>query len=55
MNKSSLLEQIEQCRKEMITLSDLYGINSDIVIQSSKRLDDLLNQYQMINYRKLAS
>jgi len=41
-----LLKQIEQCRAEMITLSHSYRMTDDVVIQSSKKLDDLLNQYQ---------
>lgn len=45
MLKPSLLKEIEQRREEMIALCSLYGMNSDIVIQSSERLDDLLNQY----------
>lgn len=46
MNKSLLLEKIEICREEMITLSDLYGMTSEVVIQTSKKLDNLLNEYQ---------
>lgn len=46
MSEAVLLKKIEQCREEMIQLSNSYGINSEIVIQSSKKLDDLLNQYQ---------
>lgn len=30
----------------MITLSHSYQMTDDVVIQSSKKLDDLLNQYQ---------
>jgi|GEM_PF-6035530 len=45
MLKPSLLKEIEQCREEMIALCSQYGMNADIVIQSSERLDDLLNQY----------
>lgn len=55
MEESVLLDQIEQCRREMIALSDLHGINADIVIQSSKRLDELLNALQLLPNRKLAS
>lgn len=46
MQKASLLKQIEQCRAEMITLSYSYPMTDDVVVQSSKKLDDLLNQYQ---------
>lgn len=46
--RKSLLLKIEQCREEMLTLSDLHGMTSEIVLQSSKKLDDLLNEYQHI-------
>lgn len=46
MSESLLLEKIEICREEMITLSDLYGMTSEVVIQTSKKLDGLLNEYQ---------
>lgn len=46
MQNALLLKKIEQCRAEMITLSHSYQMTDDVVIQSSKRLDDLLNQYQ---------
>ncbi|MFC0302087.1 aspartyl-phosphate phosphatase Spo0E family protein [Virgibacillus soli] len=40
------MKQIEQCRKEMISLGSEYELTSDVVVQSSKRLDNLLLQYQ---------
>ncbi|WP_284141603.1 MULTISPECIES: aspartyl-phosphate phosphatase Spo0E family protein [unclassified Virgibacillus] len=43
---NSLLKEIEQCREKMIALGALYGLTADIVVQYSKRLDDLLNEYQ---------
>ncbi|MFD2759906.1 aspartyl-phosphate phosphatase Spo0E family protein [Lentibacillus juripiscarius] len=47
MDKNSiLLKKIEQCRKEMLNMSSQYGLTSQAVIQSSQRLDELLNQYQ---------
>lgn len=46
MQKASLLKKIEQCRAEMIMLSHSYRMTDDIVVQSSKKLDALLNQYQ---------
>lgn len=46
MQKDLLLKQIEQCRAEMITLSHSYPMTDEVVVQSSKRLDDLLNEYQ---------
>ncbi|GAA0594193.1 hypothetical protein GCM10009001_07890 [Virgibacillus siamensis] len=45
-NNSILLEKIEQCRNEMIILSSDHELTSEIVIESSKKLDDLLNTYQ---------
>lgn len=55
MSESLLLEKIEDCRKEMITLSDLYGMTSEVVIQTSKKLDILLNEYQgtSANYKDM--
>ncbi|TQS71066.1 aspartyl-phosphate phosphatase Spo0E family protein [Ornithinibacillus gellani] len=41
-----LLQEIEQCRKEMIELGVAHGLTSDIVVQSSKKLDHLLVTYQ---------
>ncbi|MDY0395009.1 Spo0E family sporulation regulatory protein-aspartic acid phosphatase [Virgibacillus halophilus] len=41
-----LLKEIEICRKEMIALANEHGLNSESVIHCSKKLDDLLNQYQ---------
>lgn len=41
-----LLKEIEICRKEMIDLADQHGLNSEHVILCSKKLDNLLNQYQ---------
>jgi Spo0E like sporulation regulatory protein len=47
-----LLLQIEQCRKEMIALSDTYKLTSEAVVKTSKKLDNLLNQYQTNNINK---
>ncbi|GGA78747.1 aspartyl-phosphate phosphatase Spo0E family protein [Ornithinibacillus halotolerans] len=44
-----LLEQIEECRKELIALSDNNKLTSKIVVETSKKLDDLLNEYQSID------
>lgn len=46
MTKSILLEKIEECRKEMILLSDDHDLTSEAVISSSMRLDELINLYQ---------
>ncbi|WP_081755788.1 aspartyl-phosphate phosphatase Spo0E family protein [Paucisalibacillus sp. EB02] len=47
-----LLLQIEQCRKEMIALSDTYKLTSEVVVKTSEKLDNLLNQYQISNINK---
>lgn len=41
-----LLQEIEQCRKEMIKLSITHDLTSEDMIESSQKLDELLNQYQ---------
>jgi len=41
----NLLKEIEQCRREMIKLSINHGLTSDVVVQSSQRLDELINEY----------
>lgn len=46
MTKSTLLEKIEECRKEMILLSDNHDLTSEAVITSSMKLDELINLYQ---------
>ncbi|WP_156291614.1 aspartyl-phosphate phosphatase Spo0E family protein [Oceanobacillus salinisoli] len=46
MTKSVLLEKIEECREEMILLSDNHDLTSEAVISSSMKLDELINQYQ---------
>ncbi|RKQ29053.1 aspartyl-phosphate phosphatase Spo0E family protein [Oceanobacillus halophilus] len=46
MTKSVLLEKIEECREEMILLSDDHDLTSDVVISSSMKLDELINEYQ---------
>lgn len=43
-----ILYEIEQCRAEMISLSKKYGMTSDEIIRTSKRLDGLLNEYQRL-------
>jgi len=45
VNNSLLLEKIEQCRKEMISLSDFNALTSEKVISSSAKLDKLINEY----------
>ncbi|WP_085993611.1 aspartyl-phosphate phosphatase Spo0E family protein [Oceanobacillus senegalensis] len=46
MTKSVLLEKIEECREEMILLSDSHDLTSEAVISSSMKLDELINEYQ---------
>lgn len=41
-----LLNEIEQCRTEMIKLSYSYPLTSEIVVQTSRKLDELINEYQ---------
>ncbi|HAM79514.1 aspartyl-phosphate phosphatase Spo0E family protein [Ornithinibacillus bavariensis] len=42
-----LLQKIEQCRKEMIALSGSYKLSSEVMVETSKKLDHLLNEYQL--------
>ncbi|MFC3041754.1 Spo0E family sporulation regulatory protein-aspartic acid phosphatase [Virgibacillus xinjiangensis] len=46
MSKSVLLEKIEECRQEMISLSDTHDLTSEVVMSSSMKLDKLINEYQ---------
>lgn len=46
MGKTVLLEKIEECRHEMIALSDSHELTSEAVIASSIKLDNLINEYQ---------
>lgn len=48
MNIPVILYEIEQCRAEMISLSKKYGMTSDAVIRTSRRLDSLLNEYRRL-------
>lgn len=41
-----LLKEIELCRAEMIELSYSYPLTSEIVVQTSMKLDELINEYQ---------
>lgn len=52
MDKSLILLEIEQCREEMISLGREHGLASNEVIQASKRLDGLLNDYQSSAFNK---
>lgn len=46
MNKDHLIEKIEACREEMISLSTTHDLTSEAVIASSVKLDELINAYQ---------
>lgn len=46
MEKDQLLEKIEECRHEMILLSQSYELTSEAVIATSVKLDNLINDYQ---------
>nr|WP_202406588.1 aspartyl-phosphate phosphatase Spo0E family protein [Virgibacillus massiliensis] len=39
------MEEIEKCREEMISLSDSHALTSEVVISSSTKLDQLINEY----------
>jgi hypothetical protein len=45
MPRSNLLEEIEENRKEMITLSRSHSLTSDKVIATSTKLDQLIMKY----------
>lgn len=56
MSKAMLLEKIEACRQELIALSYHHELTSQVVIESSMKLDTLINKYQNYdNYYELAS
>ncbi|MBM7599449.1 hypothetical protein JOC34_001817 [Virgibacillus halotolerans] len=46
MGKLILLEKIEACREEMISLSNAHPLTSEIVVSTSTKLDKLINEYQ---------
>ncbi|HLS09591.1 aspartyl-phosphate phosphatase Spo0E family protein [Lentibacillus sp.] len=45
-NHSIFLEKIEAYRQEMLAISKQYELTSPTVVESSRRLDELLNEYQ---------
>ena len=45
MDKKTLFTNIERCREEMLALSEKHGLNSNVVLATSKRLDELINDY----------
>lgn len=46
MSNSTLLQKIEQCREEMLTLSRSHALTSEALVTSSVKLDQLINEYQ---------
>ena len=50
-----LLEQIEDCRRELISLSNHHELTSKAVIESSMKLDTLIYEYQNYDNFELAS
>ncbi|OIJ19226.1 hypothetical protein BKP45_13790 [Anaerobacillus alkalidiazotrophicus] len=51
LNTLSLIEKIEEKRREMLQISLNYGISSKQTIKCSQELDDLLNLYDKLkNY-----
>ncbi|GAA0342383.1 aspartyl-phosphate phosphatase Spo0E family protein [Oceanobacillus sp. FSL W7-1293] len=45
MDKKSLFMEIEQCREEMLTLSEKHGLDSEPVLSTSEKLDALIFAY----------
>jgi hypothetical protein len=46
MSRQALLEKIELCRYKMVTLAHSSCLSNQEVIEVSKELDRLLNQYE---------
>lgn len=46
MSKLILLNEIESCRKEMIALSYYHELTSEKMLESSMKLDKLIDKYQ---------
>ncbi|HLS20336.1 MAG TPA: aspartyl-phosphate phosphatase Spo0E family protein [Bacillota bacterium] len=46
MDEDSLLKKIEKTRQEMYQLSKNSDLNSQVMVDCSQRLDQLLNLYQ---------
>ncbi|MCM3742040.1 aspartyl-phosphate phosphatase Spo0E family protein [Oceanobacillus luteolus] len=55
MSKLILLEKIEACREELISLSSDHDLTSQAVIESSMKLDTLIYKYQNYDNYELAS
>lgn len=55
MSKAILLEKIEDCRRELISLSSNHDLTSKAVIESSMKLDTLIYKYQNYDNYELSS
>lgn len=55
MSRLVLLKKIEDCRHEMISLSDYHELTSETVIASSTELDKLINEYHNYDAYDFAS
>jgi hypothetical protein len=53
MNLNILLKEIERCRAEMIQLALHKSLSDEKVIEVSKKLDNLLNQYDKMKYHSI--
>ncbi|WP_431029306.1 aspartyl-phosphate phosphatase Spo0E family protein [Lysinibacillus sp. LZ02] len=51
--EKGILEQLEQMRALMIQSGMKHGFGNAKTIQLSKRLDELLNEYDMLNRSKI--
>lgn len=45
VDKKALFIEIEQCRQEMLALSEEHGLESEHVLASSEKLDELIYAY----------
>jgi hypothetical protein len=52
MGVQKLLQDIEECRKEMVQLASRTSLSSHRVIEASTRLDSLLNKYSNLVEKK---
>jgi hypothetical protein len=52
VSNKEMLKRIEKKRTELIQVVLKNGLNSNVAIQLSKELDNLINQYQQLIYHK---
>lgn len=55
MNRQELSEKIEKGRKHMIKMSNIYGLNSEETLEASRKLDELILQYLMMDIKQCVS